>query len=407
MPDKAAEASRRHRIAAELRPQAAVVEGAGFPELPLDCILLTTEQIRLAATSSPAVQEPFEASVSPESVLLYTYTGGTTKFSKCVVVLNAMALWEISNYHTVMQGRMSSADRVLQFTSAYWGAAAFGQIDIALAFGACVVFVPTEPGAKGLAAAVERYRISVLGTVPSLLRATYPGGPASAPSSLRVILTWGEALPVKVSRVWTKACYVVDLLIASEYWLALSSDCSTCVDPVDGQEKHVFQPLPSLPMLLQTSDGTLLPPEAPGAEGELLLAGATVSPGYVGEAGRVAAVSDAESICWFKGTRYLRTHDRLRSVGAGRLVFCGRLGTLAKRGGQFVDIEALAASLAATPGVAEGTVLSGPESLEAFVTLEEEALSRPLTETLSAAARAAGSGVRLNVRKASATPCDW
>ncbi|CAE7517856.1 atnA [Symbiodinium sp. CCMP2456] len=400
MPDKAAEASRRHRIAAELRPQAAVMEGGGFPELPLDCILLTAEQIRLAATSSPAAQEPFETRVSPESVLLYTYTGGTTKFSKCVVVLNAMALWEIANYHTVMQGRMSSADRVLQFTSAYWGAAAFGQIDIALAFGACVVFVPTEPGAKGLAAAVERYRISVLGTVPSLLRATYPGGPASAPSSLRVIITWGEALPVKVSRIWTKACYVVDLLIASEYWLALSSDCSTCVDPVDGQEKHVFQPLPSLPMLLQTSDGTLLPPEAPGAEGELLLAGATVSPGYVGEAGRVATVSDAESICWFKGTRYLRTHDRLRSVEAGRLVFCGRLGSLAKRGGQFVDIEALASSLAATPGVAEGTVLSGPEALEAFVTLEEEALLRPLTETLSAAARAAGSGVRLNVRNA-------
>ena len=93
---------------------------------------------------------------SPDSVLLYTYTGGTTKHSKCVVVTlhgrnaeltslnnpslgeqmsfvfsirrlvhimignwnsnngprHAMALWEMKNYHIVLEGKMSSRDRV-------------------------------------------------------------------------------------------------------------------------------------------------------------------------------------------------------------------------------------------------------------------------------------------------------
>ncbi|CAE7504558.1 NRPS8, partial [Symbiodinium natans] len=450
----------------------------------------------------------------------------------------------------VMQGRMSSSDRVgtkgrrsnwltrvLQFTSAYWGAAAFGQtrdgkvlplIDIALAFGASVVFVPTEPGAKGLAAAVENYRISVLGTasrtLATLVRLAVRKSLATPPtfrskdlaygvvlhSNLAVAMrflpcsgqrileavnhvhgqslellsaglcsalsacdshvgrgvhgvvdcemrfgstllrVWAAAtikfapvhslcgcevlaLPVKVSRAWTKtcpgvfaelatatgyvqACYVVDLLIASaldiipracEYWLALASDCTTCKDPLDGQEKHIFQPLPSLPMLLLLSpDGTPLQPHTPGVEGELLLAGlnpkvpsgATVSPGYVGENGRrvlgrgCTIPADSRPIACSWGTMAQRE--------AGRFVFCGRLGALAKRGGQFVDIEALAASVAATRGVADAVIVAGPEGLEAFVTLEEDALSRLLSETVAAVARVAGPGVRLNLRNA-------
>lgn len=98
-------------------------------------------------------------------------------------------------------------------------------------------------------------RISVLGTVPSQLRGAYPGGPGSKPECLRVILTWGEKLPVKLSAPWRSCCAIFELLIASEYWLALHSDCSTWRDPADGQEKHVYEALPGLDMLVLTDDG--------------------------------------------------------------------------------------------------------------------------------------------------------
>ena len=44
-----------------------------------------------------------------DEVLLYTYTGGTTKHSKCVVVTHAMALWEMRSYHLV--AKLSNRDR--------------------------------------------------------------------------------------------------------------------------------------------------------------------------------------------------------------------------------------------------------------------------------------------------------
>lgn len=389
MPDKAAEAERLARLWRELRPQALIGDGAP----PSGAVVVFTKEQILQVINgenghSDAVSD---GPCSPDSVLLYTYTGGTTKHSKCVVVTHAMALWEMKNYHIVLDGKMSSRDRVLQFTSAYWGAAAFGQIDIALAFGACVVF--SQSRTEGLAAVIEEYQITVLGTVPSLLRATYPGGPMTKAPSLRLVLTWGEALPVKLSKAWKEVCFMVDLLIASEYWLALYSHCDVFTDPLDGREKHLMMPLPKLQIHLLSADGDL------GDEGEMILRGDTVSPGYIGVDGRIC--NDEGSDFFLKGLRYLRTRDKLRRVEGGCLVYCGRSGSLAKRGGQFVDLEDLAEQLQGIPGMASCALLQG-ERLEAFVTLEpEEVLSRlphPVTSVLNDAQKLLGPSARLHLR---------
>lgn len=47
------------------------------------------------------------------------------------------------------------------------------------------------------------------------------------------------------------------------------------------------------------------------------------------------------SAYFLDGRRYLRTRDKLKWLGDGRLVYCGRCGSLAKRGGAFVDLEDL------------------------------------------------------------------
>ena len=364
MPDKTAQAARADRLSRELRPQIAL--GFESQAIPADCQSFTMEDI--CAALQHGEETCSDGATSPESVLLYTYTGGTTKHSKCVVVSHAMALWEMQNYHIVMKGQMSSADRVLQFTSAYWGAAAFGQIDIALAFGACVVF--SEPAAESLASIIAEHEISVLGTVPSLLRATYPGGPKTKAPSLRVILTWGETLSVKVSKPWKEVCFLVDLLIASEYWLALYSHCEIHQDPLDGREKHVLVPLPQLQMHLLGPEGCILD-NTPGMEGEMILAGDTVSPGYIGFDGMIGSDESTPGDYFHDGLRYLRTRDKLRWIGRGRLVYCGRTGSLAKRGGQFVDLDELTEKLQALPGMQSCAVVGG-ERLEAFCTLDED-----------------------------------
>ncbi|CAE8603608.1 unnamed protein product, partial [Polarella glacialis] len=412
MPDKAAERERGARIARELKPLLAIVAGDpqdAFPGLPSDCRVLSVEYFQAAVDAgvSGRCQGCAEfvaaaSAVSPESPLLYCYTGGTTKHSKCAVITHAMALWEMAYYPVVLQGSMSRADRVLQYTSAYWGASAFGQLDMALAFGSCAVFVPTEPGAQGLALAVEEYEISVLGIVPSLLRAMYPGGPRSKPACLKVVLTWGEKLQVKISRPWQELCTVIELLIATEYWLALHSDCTTWLDPADGQEKHVLRALPGLDMLLVGEDGTPVPASAEGSEGELLIAGSTISPGYIDAAGQVG--SGPESLaaeCWVQGQRYWRTHDRLKWLAGGGLVYCGRAGTLAKRGGAWIDLEALEASVAAVEGVAAAAVVwSSDGVVDTFLVLEDPywiSWDFTLGQVLDKARRASGAGSRLHV----------
>eukprot|EP00971_Amphidinium_carterae_P296474 5889364-Amphidinium_carterae.1 len=43
--------------------------------------------------------------------------------SRDLVVTHGMALWEMQNYPTVLHGMMGRDDKVLQYISAYWGAA--------------------------------------------------------------------------------------------------------------------------------------------------------------------------------------------------------------------------------------------------------------------------------------------
>ena len=93
---------------------------------------------QLGQTSPYAPEVMTLGPTSPSSVMAYVYTGGTTKASKCVTVTHAMALWEAENYSIALGGNVGVGDKMLQFSTLYWGAAVFGQISLGLSVGACV-----------------------------------------------------------------------------------------------------------------------------------------------------------------------------------------------------------------------------------------------------------------------------
>ena len=255
---------------------------------------------QLGQTSPYAPEVMTLGPTSTSSVMAYVYTGGTTKASKCVTVTHAMALWEAENYSIALGGNVGVGDKMLQFSTLYWGAAVFGQISLGLSVGACVCIGGGPSGAPAASDAmrqlvedVRTFEITVLGVVPAQLQGAWPGGPATVPSGLRMIVFWADKCPVDVSRTWRAAgLRVVDLLIASEYWLALFSDCSTWSD--DDVEKHVYRRLPALDarFLVQTGNdngGDVQFRDAlPGEVGKMHLAGPTTSPGYVCPDGRVS-----------------------------------------------------------------------------------------------------------------------
>jgi len=398
MPDKEVERARAERVAQELRPSALIVQGepGALPGMG-DCTVLRAESFWAKVRAQLQLGEPSDSvtpGLAPENAMCYVYTGGTTKHSKCVTITHAMALWEMAQYAVALQHSVVRGDRMLQYSSSYWGAAVFGQLDLSLAFGACSVMIPTQPGVDWIAKAVAEYRISVLGIVPSQLRGAYPGGPDEKPACVRVMISWAEKLPVKLAKQWKARVTLFELLIASEYWLTLHSDCSVWRDPADGNEKFVLHALPTLDMQLLREDGS---PAGVGEVGEMFLSGPTVSPGYVGPDGCVGTgPENTAAFVTMHGRRYYRSRDRLRRLHGGGLVYVGRADSLTKRGGAWVDLDASEAKLLALPSVSDVALVSG-ESLDAFVRLDG-LLKEPVSAVLGQIQSSLGGSCRVHLR---------
>ena len=160
--------------------------------------------VKVFAAGSPAL-----------NVMCYVYIGGTTKHSKCVVVTHSIAFWEVKHYAEAFKDSVTWSDRCLQYSSVYWSAAVFGQLDVALAFGACAVLVPTLPDMEWIATACLRHSINVLGIVPSELRGTWPGGVLTKRSCLRVLPSWAEKLPLALASEWRPHVTLFELFITS------------------------------------------------------------------------------------------------------------------------------------------------------------------------------------------------
>lgn len=107
--------------------------------------------------------------------------------------------------------KMGCEDRVLQQHSMYWGASAYGEVDIALAFGCALVFAEAWD-TENLVAEIRRHSVTCSGLVPSVLAAIEH---RDVPT-LRCVFTWGEALQASgaagvgvavVVAVWLRFCW--------------------------------------------------------------------------------------------------------------------------------------------------------------------------------------------------------
>jgi len=290
-------------------------------------------------------------SLGADALLAYCYTGGTTGASKAVRISHAMALHEVQRYAEVLpEGLCFETMRFLQNSSAFWGAALLGQVDVALAMQGTVVMCEASLPLD-LVEAIRRFGITAFGAVPSVLAHFTP---MDVPS-VRCVISWAEVLPVGVAARWSPALPLRDLLIATEYFLALYSaredGCSFRV--VGGVDVRILIP--------ETTD------EANNADiGELCIAGATVSPGYANPAdnvGRFVVIS---------GQKYFRTRDLVRWVGSDHheLEYCGRCDNLAKIGGKWEDLCALEAAVQGVNGVRESKLCFGAQHRRAFLVLE-------------------------------------
>eukprot|EP00927_Polykrikos_kofoidii_P029604 TRINITY_DN25586_c0_g1_i1.p1 TRINITY_DN25586_c0_g1~~TRINITY_DN25586_c0_g1_i1.p1 ORF type:complete len:1584 (-),score=293.41 TRINITY_DN25586_c0_g1_i1:338-4807(-) len=364
-----------------------------------------------------------------EKVLALVFTGGTTRAARCVEVTHAMALHEMRRYREALpcletpvdnSGRWWSSDggrggvasrgrtggeRVLQLSSAYWGAAFLGEIDLAFASGGTLVFLPMPPVPAVLTApevwqGVVRGGVTILGAVPALL-AQLPAEEAPQ-TALRTVISWADACPQSVARRWMCAAPTVDfveLLIASEYWLSFCARRSLA----EGDRRPVYRPVGGLRYRVvnpprcgaKTAEEEMC---TEGEVGELWIAGPLISPGYrycariPSAAVPTAAPSELSGAKVGTGTitdarqptitatptvdfplsgaaasqlptvdrdghRFLRTGDVVR-VQEGGVVFVGRGDMMSKSGGQWIDLYALEERLRTVHGVEDVAVVT-------------------------------------------------
>jgi len=245
--------------------------------------------------------------------LAYLFTGGTTSASKCVQISHDMAMHEIDGYPAIVPSLTATRGRqeiILQHSSTYWGATFLGQINIALAFGACIVF--HEDQSIDLTDVIERHGVTVLGVVPSQLAAI-----SGACKSLRTVFTWGEKLEADSARQWTDRCEIIELLVSTEYWLCLYSK--------NGSSDFEILNSPNVDIRTIKRD----------RRGEVLvIGGACVTPfGYFEEHHNRAVFIEQD------GNKFFKSNDIVFWTEFGRkLRFIGRSDQLIKIGGEWRDL---------------------------------------------------------------------
>jgi amino acid adenylation domain-containing protein len=211
-----------------------------------------------------------------------------------------------------------------------------------------------------LLAETERSGVTVLETVPSLLRAALDereaGGPVPLLRRLRWLLATGEALPPSLGARWLEAYPRIPLMNAYG-----PTECSDDVThfvlrepaPRDAAHVPIGRPLPNMRMYVTGPTGLPVPL---GVAGELRVGGVGVGRGYLGDPARTAEAFVPDPFGGEPGARLYRTGDLVRYEAGGDLVYLGRIDQQVKVRGCRIELGEIEAAMAAHPGVREAVV---------------------------------------------------
>lgn len=321
-----------------------------------------------------SVEDYEDVVTTTDHVLSYIFTSGSTGKSKCVVATNRMAWAECQWYPELFQKLGYQVDPRkdrwrLDHEMGWWGAAFFGEVDVALAMAMCIVMMkPTDPdwGHRG---------VTVSGALPSQLNNLWPAA-KNIPSSLRVVFSWAERCDVELGRAWlAQGVKMADLLIATEYFLTFASCNLELAKGSDGRVSHAMRPLGKAQVFILDESLKPLPDSPEEFTGLLGVAGPQVTPGYVERLdGRALIGAGPLSEDMFKvinGEWVLVPKDIIKKRPDNSIVSIGRGGgTVKVRGGVLMATNV--AELRLTRGAVSACCITEPVHVEggASVVLE-------------------------------------
>ncbi|GLV53931.1 hypothetical protein KDH_07820 [Dictyobacter sp. S3.2.2.5] len=361
-------------ILAEARPVAVLTMSSLRHDLPADPAYMICLDRPLSEQTMDLVP-PLPAPSDPQQLAYVIYTSGSTGKPKGVMINHQGMINHL--YAKIHALQLGPADTIAQtashcFDISVWqffaGLLSGGQVHILLDE---IAHDPTS-----LLQAIEQRQITILETVPSLLRSlldTHSSNDlAQKPRSLRWLLVTGEALPAELCQRWWQANQQVPLLNA--YGPTECSDDVTHLtikgEPVTTSAvMPLGQPLANTQLYIIDAYWQPVPV---GVAGELVVGGAGVGTGYLNDPRRTAQSFVPDPFSQQAGARLYRTGDLARFQADGTIEFLGRIDHQVKLRGYRIELEEIEAVLQQHPAIRENVVVvredvPGNQQLVAYI----------------------------------------
>lgn len=294
--------------------------------------------------------------VAPDALAYVLYTSGSTGEPKGVTQTQRGVMFFADAFvHRLSLGRDDRLSLLWVMSFAATNMHVYGGL---LNGATLCMYDLRRDGIGGLAAWLDRERVTAIHTFPTVLRglcATLP--PGAKLRHVRVIDIGAEATytsDVAAFREHTSEdAILVNQLGASEADV-IAQHVVAHGDPVPrGALLPLGRPTPGVDVRIRRDDGSDADVDEPGA---IVVCSAHVSPGYWRRPDLDARHFPADP--QHPGLRCYVSGDRGRIDGEGRLHFLGRTGSRVKIRGHTVDLTEVEAALAATKGVARAAALA-------------------------------------------------
>jgi benzoate-CoA ligase len=314
-----------------------------------------------------------DGDTGPDDPAVWLFSSGSTGKPKGCVHSAGDFVFNTEAYAKGVLG-IREDDVTLSVPRLFFGYATGTNLLFPWAVGATTCLFAERPTPEVLFGAIARFRPTIVTNVPTMIHRMleHPACDHADLSSLRMVLSAGEALPAELYRRWVArtGVEILDGIGSAELFHIYLTN-----RPGDVRIGTLGKPVPGYALRIVGEDGADV---APGEIGTLQVHGPSNAIAYHGD--RV------KSRATFQGP-WTVTGDQFRVDADGYYVYCGRADDLVKVGGVYVSPVEVENCLLTHPSVREAAVVAferaGLQLTAAFVTATgpgSAALARSLQE---------------------------
>lgn len=357
--DVTSPARRLADVLAATRARFALVDAASEPTLR--AVLPDLAGVELVRVDAPtnASDAPLAYRNLSIDVAYALFTSGSTGTPKGVLISHDMIRdyidWCVETY------AITERDVVANHAPLYFDNSTF-DLYTAFASGASLHLVHDEMNLMltKLPSWLAKREISVFFCVPSVMTILDKSGRLTRDSlpKLRHLIAAGEVLHPDVARRWMELfphVQVTNMYGPTEITVDCNFHVIATPPPPDATAIPIGRARRNMEVFVRREDGTLS--DEPGAEGEIVVRGRSVSYGYLNDPERTHAA-------FFQNPRHDLFPDRLYATGDlaridadGAFLFLGRRDQQIKYMGNRIELGEIEAMLLKAPGVIDGVVL--------------------------------------------------